>query len=131
MARTLLEKLGYRPERVGLILNLPPSLAAEFAPVRVGAEPGWLPGFCARAADVKPVADALLTRYRPGLHLWFAYPKLSGSLASDLTRDRGWVNLGELDYLPVTQIAIDSDWSALRFRARAEIATITRRFETR
>lgn len=131
MARTLLEKLGYRPEREGLLLNLPSSLTDEFSTVRAGKRPEWLLGFCARAADVAPTATALLAHYRPGLHLWFAYPKLSGRLACDLNRDRGWVTLGELDYLPVTQIAIDSDWSALRFRARSEIATITRRFETR
>jgi hypothetical protein len=131
MARTLLEKLGYRSERIGLVLNLPPSLATELASVRAGEAPEWLLGFCASAADVGPTADALLTHYRPGLHLWFAYPKLSGALASDLNRDRGWAHLGERDYHPVTQVALDSDWSALRFRARAEIATFTRRFETR
>jgi hypothetical protein len=34
----------------------------------------------------------------------------------------------ERDLLPVTQVAIDETWSALRFRRRREIAKLTRKF---
>ena len=58
--------------------------------------------------------------------MWFAYPKKSGTIASDITRDDGWDLLAAHDLLPVTQVAIDSDWSALRFRYRDEIKKLTR-----
>jgi len=49
--------------------------------------------------------------------LWFAYPKKSSKKhKSDISRDSGWQALGDLGYEGVRQIAIDDDWSALRFR---------------
>ncbi|MAF63879.1 MULTISPECIES: hypothetical protein [Pseudomonadota] len=47
-------------------------------------------------------------------------------IRSDITRDDGWESLAAQDLLPVTQVAIDNDWSALRFRYRDEIARLTR-----
>ena len=34
----------------------------------------------------------------------------------DFNRDTGWHVLGEAGFEPVRQVAIDEDWSALRFR---------------
>ncbi|MBQ4805710.1 hypothetical protein J8L88_22800 [Aquimarina sp. MMG015] len=49
--------------------------------------------------------------------LWFAYPKKSSKkYKSEITRDHGWGVLGDYNLEPVRQVAIDEDWSALRFR---------------
>ena len=49
--------------------------------------------------------------------LWFAYPKKSSkAYKTDISRDEGWESLSQVGYRPVRQIAIDKDWSALRFR---------------
>jgi len=50
--------------------------------------------------------------------LWFAYPKKTSkkSCSSDLDRDHGWLVLTEKGFDKVRQVAIDDDWSALRFR---------------
>ena len=45
--------------------------------------------------------------------LWVAYPKGN---RTDINRDSLWPILGELGLRPVTQVAIDQVWSALRFR---------------
>ena len=45
----------------------------------------------------------------------------------DFNRDTGWDALGNLGFEPVRMIAIDEDWSALRFREAKFIKTITRR----
>ena len=63
-----------------------------------------------------------------GKKLWFAYPKKTGAIQTDITRDHGWAPLAAADLLPVTQVAIDATWSALRFRYRDEIPTLTRKF---
>jgi len=48
--------------------------------------------------------------------LWIAYPKLTSKLAADLNRDIIH-NLAPSHGLDtVSQIAIDADWSALRFK---------------
>jgi len=49
--------------------------------------------------------------------VWFVYPKqTSKRYKSDLNRDVCWQALKPLSLQPVRQIAIDDDWSALRFK---------------
>lgn len=59
--------------------------------------------------------------------LWFAYPKKSSKrLTCEFDRDSGWDVLGEAGFEPVRAVAIDEDWSALRFRRVASIRTMKR-----
>lgn len=48
--------------------------------------------------------------------LWIAYPKKSGSIKSDLTRDRGWKIVDEWGYVGVSQASLDDDWSGRWFK---------------
>ncbi|MBX3191836.1 MAG: DUF1905 domain-containing protein [Labilithrix sp.] len=48
--------------------------------------------------------------------LWIAYPKTTSGVKTDLTRDVGWEALERAGLSPVTQVAVDATWSALRFR---------------
>lgn len=52
----------------------------------------------------------------PGTLYWVAFPKKSGSIKSDISRDHGWETLAEMKYEAVIAISIDNDWSALRFK---------------
>ncbi len=59
--------------------------------------------------------------------LWFAYPKKSSKKhTSEITRDHGWGVLGDYNLEPVRQVAIDDDWTALRFRKVSFIRNMTR-----
>jgi hypothetical protein len=53
---------------------------------------------------------------RPSV-LWVAYPKGN---RTDLNRDSLWPILGEYGMRPITQVAVDEVWSALRFRLLKE-----------
>ncbi len=48
--------------------------------------------------------------------LWFAYPKLTSVLKSDVNRDIIRVTGEEYGITTVTAVSIDDTWSALRFR---------------
>ncbi|MFX3674898.1 MAG: YdeI/OmpD-associated family protein [Paenisporosarcina sp.] len=48
--------------------------------------------------------------------LWMAYPKKSSEMYIDLNRDFGWNVLQEKGYEGIASIALDADWSAMRFR---------------
>ncbi len=49
--------------------------------------------------------------------IWVAYPKkTSKTYQSDLSRDDFWQAFQDIGLAPVRQIALDDDWSALRFR---------------
>ena len=60
--------------------------------------------------------------------LWICYPKKSSKkYKSPITRDEGWDPVIDLGWEGVRQIAIDDDWSALRFRPREAIKNYTRK----
>jgi hypothetical protein len=59
--------------------------------------------------------------------VWVAYPKGSSKrYRSTLHRDTGWKPLGALGYEPVRMVAIDEDWSAVRFRKAEFIRSMKR-----
>lgn len=129
MGKTLLDKLGWTPGAAALAWRVPDALAAELQPL-VGAASGaptFLIAFARDRAELAAAAAEVAARYAPGGHLWLCYPKRSGGIRSDLTRDVGWEPVHALGLLGVTQVALDADWSALRFRLRDEIRTLTRR----
>ncbi len=79
-------------------------------------------------------------RFFPQLHalspedeaIWMVYPKGTSKLyKSTINRDSGWKTAGDYDYEVVKQIAIDENWSALRFRKLKFIKTLTRSFSTK
>ncbi len=60
--------------------------------------------------------------------LWFAYPKSnSKKYQTEISRDYGWGVLGDYNLKPVQQVAINDDWSAMRFRKIAFIPELTRK----
>ena len=57
--------------------------------------------------------------------------KSSKKYTCELNRDSGWPAMGEAGFEPVRMVAIDEDWSALRFRRAEFIKTMTRPKEHR
>ena len=57
-----------------------------------------------------------LERIEPDSVLWFAYPKGTSKIKTDINRDSIRLKGEEFGITTVTAISIDSTWSALRFR---------------
>ena len=71
------------------------------------------------AADRKALDKALpplLAQIGATTILWIAYPKLTSALARDLNRDALRAQAPAFGLDTISQIAIDDDWSALRFK---------------
>jgi len=61
--------------------------------------------------------------------LWFCYPKKSSKkYSSELERDRGWKTLNDLGFYGIRMIAVDENWSAMRFRNIKYIKSTSGRF---
>lgn len=85
--------------------------------------------FATKQAEVNKAAEQIAKKAEEDAVLWFCYPKgTSKNYKCDFNRDAGWEKLGELGYEPVRAVAIDEDWSALRFRKAEHIKTMTRSF---
>jgi len=49
--------------------------------------------------------------------VWISYPKASSKhYKSEIKYGQGWAPLGKEGFEPVSMVAIDEDWSAVRFR---------------
>jgi hypothetical protein len=74
--------------------------------------------FAVTLGQVNSLANKLNSILEPGdAKVWMAYPKSSSKRHKcEFNRDTGWAALGEASLETVRQIAIDEDWSALRFR---------------
>jgi len=73
--------------------------------------------FAYMKSELDALSSALVSKAEGDAILWFAYPKrTSKRYKADFDRDRGWDVLRAAGFEPVRQVAIDADWSALRFR---------------
>ncbi|MBY0520903.1 MAG: hypothetical protein K2P79_10820 [Sphingomonas sp.] len=128
MTRSPLEKMGFKAGMSGWALARPDALATMIALPEVPDQSvDLIIAFVTTRADVSARLEEALSHYRRGARLWFGYPKKSGAIATDLSRDHGWEAIASHDMLPVSLVALNDDWSALRFRFRDEIAKLTRK----
>jgi hypothetical protein len=88
--------------------------------------------FVTTQKELDTLAAAIAERAQGDAVVWFAYPKATSKrYKSEIHRDTGWQALGEAGFEPVRAIAIDEDWTALRFRRVEFIKTMTRAKEHR
>jgi hypothetical protein len=126
---SLIKKLGIKPSQKMLILNAPEGYIQTLGTLPAGNEVKAAAGgafdfvqlFVRNKADIDNHAATAMQSLKPGGLLWFTYPKKSSSIKTDITRDIGWDALMAAGIRPVTQIAIDDTWSALRFRPTSEV----------
>ena len=88
--------------------------------------------FVTTQEQVDAIAPAIARKAEGDAVVWFAYPKGSSKKhKSQINRDNGWKVLGQEEFEPVRMVAIDEDWSALRFRRARFIKNMIRPVEHR
>jgi hypothetical protein len=121
VSRSAAEKLLIKPG--ASVWVMPPDRAALLGPLPDGAATTTAVGeasvaivFVEDAAAVAAFLDEHGDRLSGPAILWFCYPK--GGRA-DINRDTLWPMVAVHGLRPITQVAIDETWSALRFRPLA------------
>lgn len=133
--KTLAQKLQVKAGQSIGVMNAPEGYAAKLEPLPQGATVAAAGGtydvvhlFVYNKADADKWIPQAIAAVKPGGMLWIAYPKKSGSIKTDITRDVGWEALKAADWHGVTQLSLDETWSFLRMRPRSEIKVMTRKF---
>jgi hypothetical protein len=126
---TVFEKLQLKDQKEVVVLNAPKSFEPELARLKGVTVKRSLTGvkeihfalaFVMTQDEVDAAIQGVASRAKGDAAVWFAYPKGSSKrYTSTINRDNGWAKLGAAGFEGVRMIAIDEDWSALRFR-RAE-----------
>lgn len=135
----LFKKLNYKTQPEICVLNAPPSMDEEIQAMRKVCKviidlKKYKSGlfvmvFVTTQQAVEKWANEINNVLAEDGVLYFCYPKgTSKKHTCDFNRDTGWHVLGDLGFEPVRQVAIDEDWSALRFRKPAHIKKMTRSF---
>jgi hypothetical protein len=135
----LFKKLNFKNQSSILSINHPASFEAELKAMRNEAaivtdiqkvkSIEFVIIFCTKQTEVDNAGAAIAPKAISDAVIWFCYPKgTSKKYKCDFNRDTGWTKLGALGLEPVRQVAIDEDWSALRFRNPEHIKTMTRSF---
>jgi hypothetical protein len=121
--KPLADRLFLKPDMAAAVIGAPDEVAADLPATRGLKIPGkgkvsldWLLVFVRDQAAVARLARQAVKAIRPDAVLWFAYPKLTGAIATDISRDKGWEPLRALGFDTVAAVSIDDTWSALRFR---------------
>ena len=120
----LIKKLQLKPGLRALFLNAPEGYVASLGPLPDGVTLVDGPAgtldfvqlFVRDSVELAKYAPAALAAIKRDGVFWISYPKKSSGVVSDLTRDEGWAPITAAGLRPVTQIAIDETWSALRWR---------------
>ncbi len=83
--------------------------------------------FVTQQDELNAIASDVAVKAKGDATIWFAYPKRSSNrYTCELNRDTGWEVLGAAGFEGVRQVAIDEDWSAIRFRRVEFIKTMKR-----
>ena len=133
---SVFDKLNLKDQRDILVLNAPGTFDGELRKLagvtvrtrlQAGKPVAFALVFATRKAEVDSVAGPLAQAARGDAIVWFAYPKgTSKRYTCDFNRDTGWAALGSHGFEAVRQVAIDEDWSALRFRRAEFIQSLKR-----
>jgi hypothetical protein len=134
-------KLNLKEQNDIVIVNAPESFEREIASLKGVTvrrsmsdvkQVDFSLSFVTKQKEVDALAITVGRKAAGDAIIWIAYLKKSSrSYACEFNRDSGWPSMGEAGFEPVRMVAIDEDWSALRFRRAEFIKNMTRPEEYR
>jgi hypothetical protein len=135
----IFKKLNFKDQKVLHIVNAPQSfsqdsnemlsLAAIKNSLTSTKEVSFFLAFVTKQKETDDWSKRIAPLLTDDGLLWFSYPKgTSKKYKCEFNRDTGWAVLGKFGFEPVRMVAIDEDWSALRFRKPENIKKMTRSF---
>ena len=130
----LFKKLNLGTQDTILVLSAPKSFEPELAALQgvtvkrtVSGTSRFAMAFVITQAELDAASRKLAAACTGDAVLWMVYPKgTSKKYKCEFNRDSGWPVLGAAGFEPVRMVAIDADWSALRFRRVEHIKSLTR-----
>jgi hypothetical protein len=133
----LFKKLNFKNHKAILVLNGPASFVSEKEVMASETifyineseidSIDFLMVFVTKLQEIETAITTLFPKISGDAIVWFCYPKgTSKKYKCEFNRDNGWAVLGSFGFEPVRMVAVDEDWSALRFRKTTYIKTLTR-----
>jgi hypothetical protein len=121
------KKLNYKEQKEIYIVNHPLEFATEIkamknvATILTASEEfkdiEFILTFVKTKAEIEKIAVLIDKQLKGDGIVWFAYPKgTSKQYKVEINRDNGWDSMIKIGFESVRAVAIDNDWSAIRYR---------------
>lgn len=130
----ILKKLGLTTQNPVLILNAPEEYKDVLAEITsdihttISGKYKFIQVFEIDLCKAKSIANNLIEALETDGHLWLCYPKGTSKMyKSDINRTKAWEVFSPYEFEPVSQVSIDDNWSAMRFRHVDNIKTMKRK----
>jgi hypothetical protein len=135
MKNRLAKKLGLNPGMRALIIAPPPGYLKLLTRVsdgltvtsRAGGVYPYVQIFATRLSEIHRFSQRLSKHAAPNALVWISYRKKTSKLAGNLSRDVIREAMSSAGWRAVSIVAIDEDWSALRFRPAGQIGSRVKR----
>jgi hypothetical protein len=120
------KKLQIKPGKRWLFDNAPDNYMATIEPLPDAAEAVFITGgdfdgvqlFVVNSTELIDRLKIIMPILKPDTIFWITYPKKSSGVITDLEMMSSWDELTNYGYTSVAAAAIDSTWTALRFRLK-------------
>lgn len=141
MSTLLLKKLNHKNQNI-IVISPPDEFKAETDAIKKTGtkitvltlkgisevkQVGFILSFVQTKNEVEKIISSIFDKLETDALVWFAYSKGSSKkYKAEINRDRGWEALGKKGFEAVRAVAIDLDWSGIRFRQVTFIKTMKR-----
>jgi hypothetical protein len=121
----LAKKLKLKPGVHAAVINAPEHYLEELKhdsdiTQKLSGAFDWIQVFAEDKKQLASFAPQAVSALKPDSILWFSFPKGTSKLQTDLTRDKGWGVLRDLDLKFITLVSVNEMWSAFAFRPYRE-----------
>jgi hypothetical protein len=115
-AAPLARKLGIKPDTRVVVIAGPDTDCPRIEGAASRGPGDLVLAFARDKMDLERIAPRAFGALAPGASLWIAYRKRAPGVESDLSRDGGWEAVTREGWQVVSLVAVDTKWSALRFK---------------
>lgn len=130
----VLKKLGLKDQDPILIINAPDEYKEIMSTIEatIHSSPDvkykFVQIFAKSMEEACKIVPFAIEALEEDGYIWLCYPKgTSKKYKSDINRDKSWEVFAPFEFEPVSLVAIDADWSALRFKPVDKISVMKRK----
>ena len=122
---TLAKKMKLKPGSRAAVIKAPENYLNELEhdseiSQKLSGTFDWIQVFARNRKELDSLVPKAASALKPDSILWLSFPKGTSKIQTDLTRDKGWDVLKELDLKFITLISVNENWSAFALRPYKE-----------
>jgi hypothetical protein len=118
---SLAKKLKLKPGARAAVINAPENFLDELKHAseisqKLSGKFDWIQVFAKNKKELTSLAPKAIAALKPDSMLWLSFPKGSSKIQTDLTRDKGWEAINDIDLKFITLVSVNDMWSAFALR---------------